>query len=115
VREAQDVFFTAGPIDYLLAGLAALVLGVLAGFLVPRLGFFVIFLAPAAGTLIGRLAFRAARRRHGRWLPHLVGAMVIFGGLLPALPWLLNLQLGGLLWPGLYVFLATGAAYYQVR
>jgi len=33
----------------------------------------------------------------------------------PVLPYLLNLQLGALLWPGLYVFLATGAAFYQVR
>ena len=115
VREAQDVYFTAGPVDYLLAGVVALVLSVIAGLLVPRLGFFVIFLAPAAGTIIGRLAFRAARRRHGRWLPHLVGVMVIVGGLIYALPALLNLSLFALLWPGLYVFLATGAAYYQVR
>lgn len=115
VREAQDVYFTAGPIDYLLAGVVALILSVIAGLLVPRLGFFVIFLAPAAGTIIGRLAFRAGRRRHGRWLPHLVGAMVVIGGLVPVLPYLLNLQLGALLWPGLYVFLATGAAFYQVR
>lgn len=115
VREAQDVYFTATPLDYVLAGVVALILSVIAGLLVPRLGFFVIFLAPAAGAIIGRLAFRAARRRHGRWLPHLVGAMVIVGGLLYALPALLNLSLFGLLWPGLYVFLATGAAYYQVR
>jgi len=115
VREAQDVYFTAGPIDYLLAGVVAAILSVIAGLLVPRLGFFVIFLAPAAGTIIGRLAFRAGRRRHGRWLPHLVGAMVVIGGLVPVLPYLLNLQLGALLWPGLYVFLATGAAFYQVR
>lgn len=115
VREAQDVYFTARPLDYVLAAMVSLILSIIAGLLVPRLGFFVIFLAPAAGTLIGRLAFRAAGRRHGRWLPHLVGAMVVVGGLIYALPALLNLSLLGLLWPGVYVFLATGAAYYQVR
>jgi hypothetical protein len=116
IREAQDVFFTARPVDYALAVVVALVLGLLAGFIVPRLGFFVIFLAPAVGTGIGRLAFRAAGRRHGRWLAQLVAAMVVIGGLLPYLPVLLGgVSLFGLLWPVLYLFLATGAAYYQVR
>lgn len=116
IREAQDVFFTARPLDYVLAAVVALVLGLLAGAIVPRLGFFVIFLAPAVGTGIGRLAFRAAGRRHGRWLAPLVAAMVVIGGLLPFLPALLGgLSLFGLLWPGLYLFLATGSAYYQVR
>ncbi|MDT8307350.1 MAG: hypothetical protein RRC07_15560 [Anaerolineae bacterium] len=116
IREAQDVFFTARPLDYVVAAVVTLILGLLAGSIVPRLGFFVIFLAPAVGTGIGRLAFRAAGRRRGRWLAQLVAAMVVVGGLLPFLPMLLSgISLFGLLWPGLYLFLATGAAYYQVR
>jgi hypothetical protein len=122
IREAQEVFFTAGIVDYAVAGVVSFVLGLIAGFLVPLLGFFVIFIGPAVGTFIGRIAFRAARRRHGRWLPYLVAAMVALGGLLPrALPILLSLLLGGggsllsLLWPMVYVFLATGTAYYQVK
>jgi hypothetical protein len=116
IREAQDVFFSAGPLDYLIAGVVALVLAVIAGLIVPRFGFFVIFIAPFVGTLIGRIAFRAARRRRGRWLPHLVAGMVVVGGLLPFLPFLLGgASLFALLWPGLYLFLATGSAYYQVR
>lgn len=116
IREAQDVFFSAGPLDYLLVGVVALVLAYIGGLIVPRFGFFIIFVAPFVGTLIGRLAFRAARRRRGRWLPHLVAAMVVVGGLLPFLPALLSgASLLGLLWPGLYLFLATGSAYYQVR
>lgn len=125
IREAQDVFFSAGFVDYLIVGVVTLVLAVLAGLIAPRLGFFVIFIGPAAGTLIGRAAFRVARRRHGRYLPHLVAALVAIGGLLPTgLPLLLALTLGGasitsigfgLLWPIVYVFLATGSAYYQVK
>jgi hypothetical protein len=116
IREAQDVFFSAGPLDYLAAGVVALILAVLAGLIVPRFGFFIIFIAPFAGTLIGRVAFRAARRRRGRWLPHLVAGMVVAGGLLPLLPFLLGgASLFALLWPGLYLFLATGSAFYQVR
>lgn len=120
IREREDVFYTANALDYALAGIAALILGLLAGLLVPRLGFFVIFVGPFAGTLIGRVAFRAARRHHGRWLPHLVAAMVVIGALLPILPALIGLVLGQvnlfrLLWPAVYVFMATGAAYYQVK
>ena len=120
IREREDVFYTANVLDYLLAGVAALVLGVLAGLFVPRLGFFVIFVGPFAGTLIGRVAFRAARRHHGRWLPHLVAAMVVFGALLPLFDVLVGMLFGQinifrLLWPAIYVFMATGAAYYQVK
>lgn len=120
IREREDVFYTANALDYALAGIAALILGLLAGWLVPRLGFFVIFVGPFAGTLIGRMAFRAARRHHGRWLPHLVAAMVVIGALLPILPALIALLFGQvnlfrLLWPAVYLFMATGAAYYQVK
>jgi len=125
IREAQDVFFSANALDYVVTGVVTLILALVAGAIAPRLGFFVIFIGPAAGTLIGRLAFRVARRRHGRYLPEVVAAMVALGGLLPtALPVLLGVLLGaaslgslgfGLLWPIVYVFLATGAAYYQVK
>lgn len=121
IREAQDVFFSANVLDYLMTAAVTLVLAVIAGYIALRLGFFVIFIGPAAGTLIGRIAFRVGRRRHGRYLPQLVAGLVAVGGLLPvALP----LLLGGapitavgfrLLWPLIYVFLATGAAYYQVK
>jgi hypothetical protein len=100
-----------------MAAAATLVLAVIAGLIAPRLGFFVIFIGPAAGTLIGRLAFRVARRRHGRYLPQLVAGLVAVGGLLlPALSLLSGGgSLFGLLWPLVYVFLATGAAYYQIK
>lgn len=124
IREAQDVFFSANVLDYLMTAAVTFVLAVLAGYIAPRLGFFVIFIGPAAGTLIGRMAFRVARRRHGRYLPQLVAALVAIGGVLPVGLPLLYALLGGapltavglrLLWPLIYVFLATGAAYYQVK
>jgi uncharacterized membrane protein YeaQ/YmgE (transglycosylase-associated protein family) len=112
-------------VDYLVVAVVTLILGLLAGAIAPRLGFFVIFIGPAAGSIIGRVAFRVGRRRHGRYLAYLVAALVALGGFLPSgLPILLALlfgsasiaQLGlGLLWPAIYVFLATGAAYYQVK
>jgi hypothetical protein len=110
IREREDVFYNATPLDYLVAAVSALIISSLAAFIVPRLGFFVIFLAAIAGSFIGRLVFRLAGRRRGRWLPHLVAAMIVVG----ALPAFL-IYGGGWIWVALYLFLATGAAYYQMK
>ena len=119
IREQEDVYFTATPFNYLLAVLVALPLSLVAGWLATLLGFWSIFLAAFAGTLIGRVAFQAAGRRRGRWLPHLVTACVIIGAVLPALPFLVALLFGHfslqLLFTGIYIVMATGAAYYQMR
>jgi hypothetical protein len=83
------------------------------------LGFFTIFLGAAAGSLIGRVTFRAAGRRRGRWLPLLVGVLVVVGGILPAVPHLLALLLGRftfqIIWTGIYIIAASGSAYYQMK
>ena len=66
-----------------------------------------------------RVAFRAARRRRGRWLPQLASACVVIGGVLPALPFLLAIFFGHfslqLLFTAIYIVLASGATYYQMR
>jgi hypothetical protein len=119
IREQEEVYYSATPIDYLLVALVALPLSLLAGWLATRLGFWSIFLAAFAGTLIGRVAFRVARRRRGRWLPQLASACVVIGGALPALPFLLAIFFGHLslqlLFTGVYIVLASGATYYQMR
>lgn len=121
IREQEEAFFSATPLNYLVAALVAFPLGLLAGMLATRLGFFVIFLAALAGTAIGRIAFRAAGRKRGRWMPHLVSAAVILGGALPAVPYLLALLLGQplgglrLLWIGIYIVVASGSAFYQLK
>lgn len=116
IREHQDIYYTAKPIDYLLVILVTVPLSLLGGWLAMRLGFFTIFLGAGAGTLIGRIAFRVARRRRGRGMPELVAALVVIGGVLQALPLLIFGGFSfGLLWSGVYIFTATGAAYYQMR
>ncbi|MDX1664482.1 MAG: hypothetical protein R3272_11865 [Candidatus Promineifilaceae bacterium] len=125
VRQLEDTMYSAGLLDYLLAGVVAFLLSLVGGWLVPRVGFIfllVFLLAPAAGTLIGRVAFRAARRRRGRWMPHMVAALVVVGSLLPTglpvLGALLFGQLGALtalLWPAIYAALAAVSAFYQLR
>ncbi len=124
VRDAEATFFNATALDYLLAVLVTFPLSIVVGFLADRLGFFVIFLAAAAGTGLGAIAFRLASRRRGRYLPAAVPATVALGGLIGGLlPNLLGLLSGGgfsfnllsLLWPAVYIFIATSAAYYRLR
>lgn len=128
-REAEDTFFNAKPSDYLIAPAVAFPLSLLAGFLVVQLGgsggfflFFIIFaVSGAIGSFIGRLAKRAIGGRRGRYLPHTVAAMVILGALpfllLPLLGALLGGSRGliGLIMPGIYLFVATSAAFYQMK
>jgi hypothetical protein len=128
-REKEDLYFNAKPTDYLVAPAVALPLSLIAGYLVVNFGssfgFFsiiiMIFLGGAIGGFIGRMAKRAIGQRRGRYLPPLVAAMVILGVLIPAIPLLIGIILSGfkailiLLVPGIYLFVATSAAYYQVR
>lgn len=116
IREQEDQFFSASALNYLLVIIVTVPLALIAGWIATFLGFFTIFLGAATGTLLGRIAFRASGRRRGRWMPRLVSAIVIIGGLLPAL---LALLVGGfsfqLIWSGIYIVTASGAAYYQMR
>ena len=119
IREHEDIYFTATALDYVVAALLALPLSLIGGTIATFLGIFSIFLGAAAGSLIGRIAFRAAGRRRGRWMPQLIGAIVIIGGIIPALPSLIFLFSGHfsfqLIWTGIYIVAASGAAYYQMR
>ncbi|MGH2537938.1 MAG: B-box zinc finger protein, partial [Candidatus Promineifilaceae bacterium] len=74
IREQEDVFYTARPLDYALSAAVALPLALLGAFLASAVGFWAIFVAPVVGSVIGRVCFRLAGRRRGRWLPHLVAA-----------------------------------------
>ncbi|HEX6385255.1 MAG TPA: hypothetical protein VF177_11340 [Anaerolineae bacterium] len=127
IREAEAVFFTARPLDYILAVLVALPLSVLAGFLVSLFGrgfFFILimlFVGGAIGGLIAGITSRVVGRRRGRYLPHVVAASVILGALVPALPYVLAVIFGNLaaltrlLIPGIYAFVAASAAFYRMK
>jgi len=140
IRDLQKNYYTITWVDYIIAFMVALPLSILAAYFVGFLGFFVFFVAPVVGTLIGRIVFFAVRRRRGRDLAHLVGGTVVLGAIIvKALPFLLSIfaallmpsaveSAGGasnlafflsggasLLWTGVYAFLAAGAAYYFVK
>ena len=128
-RQAEDAFFNSKPTDYVIAALVSLPISLLAGFLLLNFGgvfgFFyyllIFFISGAAGSFIGRITKRAIGGRRGRYLPGLVVAMMILGMLIPALPLLLAIVAGNagallaLLGPGIYLFVAGGAAYWQMR
>ena len=127
-RQAEDAFYNSRPLDYLIAALVSLPISLLVGFLVLRFlsgGFFffilIFFVGGAVGSFIGRVTKRAIGGRRGRYLPGLVVAMMIVGVVIPALPLLLAIVTGNagallaLLGPGLYLFVAGGAAYWQMR
>lgn len=143
IRDLQKGYYTATFIDYIVAFVVTLPLAILASFVVGFIGFFVFFIAPVIGTLIGRIAFWAVRRRRGRYLSHLVAGTVVLGALVKLMaPTIVTLVIGMLLapeqiealfvsgstwlrlllsgggsfiWTGLYAFLAAGAAYYIVK
>ena len=128
-RQAEDAFYNNKLTDYLVAALVSLPISYAAGFLVVnflgRGGFIffllIFFLSGAVGSFIGGLTKRAIGRRRGRYLPELVVAMVILGLVIAALPILRAVLAGNpgallaLIGPGIYLFVACGAAYWQMR
>lgn len=127
VRQAEDAFFNNKPTDYLIAALVSFPISLLAGWVMVNFQFglffllIIFFVAGAIGSFIGRITKRAIGNRRGRYLPQLVVAMMILGVLIPALPILLGVLLGNvgvltaLIAPVVYLVVASGAAYWQMR
>jgi hypothetical protein len=116
VYEAEEKFFTATTRDYIVGFVVAFILSTIAAFFADVLGFWIIFVAAAVGTLIGTLVFYAVGRRRGRYLPQIVAAMVVAG----AAPSILSSFVFGFgtfnaIWLVVYVVLATSSAYYRMR
>jgi MFS family permease len=86
VREQQDTFFTATPVDYVITGVIALPLAFIAAQIVPRLGFITIFAGPIVGIIISEIVHRATGKRRGRYTWLVALACLIFATVLPLLP-----------------------------
>ncbi len=90
VGQQQAVYFTARPLDYVVAAGVGLVLSVIAGAIMTPLGwFFALFLGPLAGGLIAEAVRWAIGRRRGRYVWLVVSGCVVVGALLAGLPGLL--------------------------
>lgn len=127
IYEQQEAYFNATALHYLIGAMVALPLGAVGGWLAGLLNFWIIFVAAGAGTIMGRIVFRLIGRRRGRWLPHLVAAMLVIGALSTVL-----LQVGltvilsfsqgipffniaDLVWALIFAVVASGSAYYQMK
>jgi len=129
VNQQQQIFETATGYDYTIAAVIAAVLTFLGGLIVPRLGWFVIFLAPIAGGIIAEVIFRVLKGRRGKYLPWVaVGGVVLSGAALCLVPIiilifsLLNPRGGWsfttlitLGWTLGYIALCASTLYYRLR
>jgi hypothetical protein len=120
VRQQQDIFFNAMPIDYAIAALVSLPVGYLAQRFVPQIGFFVILIGPVIGGLVGEVIWRASRKRRGRytWIAALAG--VSLGALVALWPVLSRALAGGgfslgLLWEAVFFAFMAGSVVARLR
>lgn len=127
VNLQQRAFYTGfRPVYYLVAGVVALPLSLVAGFLIPRLGWFAIFLGPVVGGGIAEAARWAIRRKRGEYMWLVVCGSIVVGALPTLFGSLISLTgfgaigaggraylVGGttrLLWSIVYLATATAAA-----
>ena len=131
VNAQQQVFYTDfRPTHYLIAAAVALPLALIAGWLIPSLGWYAIILGPLVGGGIAEAARWAIRRRRGprTWLvvcgcivmgalPGLLLSLLPFAGAAIAWGRASNIAGGlmGLVWNIVYLVTATGAAYARLR
>lgn len=126
VRQQQKVFDTSQPLDYILGGVIAAILGLLGSWLTTLVGFFTILLAPAAGVGIAEAVRWVTKKRRSKKLFRFVSLGIILGGLpliaLNLINLFLRISLGAfnlfsllpLGYQVLYLVLAVPSAYYRL-
>ena len=126
IREKEDIFFNATPIDYIIAPAIGLILSLIAGYLVARFSlrgsFFtyiiMFFVGGIVGRFIGQLSKQAIGRRRGRYLPQIMVLTLFLGTAVWLLPYILVGGFGSLilfLGPGIFLFVAGGALYAYMK
>jgi hypothetical protein len=115
VRGQQKVFETAQTIDYPISFVVAAVLSFLGSLIAPRMGFFVLLLAPLAGTITAEAVRFAIRRRRSERVFLSAAAGALLGSLPQLLDVILQFDLISLIWHGIYTATVTSTVYYQLR
>jgi hypothetical protein len=118
----QKAFDTTQWYDYPLAFFVAGLLSLAGSYITTYLGWFMLFLAPVAGVIIGEAVRLVTRRRRSPLLFKIAVVGVVMGILPVTLIWLVSvffLQAGtggllGLVFQGAYAFLAASSAYYRL-
>lgn len=125
VKEQQDIFFTATPVDYVVSAVIASVLGMIAAVIMPALGFIAIFGGPIAGTIIAEAVFRATGKRRGRYIWMVVIACMIITAclrllMMPEVVYAISFGILGpiaftLIWMGVYLVFSIGIVAARLR
>ena len=111
IRGQQKIFDTAKPRDVILAGILAVVLSMIGSYIASFLGFWTIFIAPAAGMVTAEAIRWVARRRRSRLLFWVAAGGAVVGALPIIISNLLFFNIYGLIWPGIYAFLIASTVY----
>ena len=132
VNVQQRVYYAGfKPSHYLIAAIVALPLSLIAGWLVPQLGWYAILLGPVVGGGIAEAARWAIKRKRGPYtwlvvcgsivvgaLPTLLLSVLSLVGLVAGVSGAARFLVGGfirLLWVAVYLATAVGAAYARLR
>jgi hypothetical protein len=120
-RAQQKVFDSAQNQDYLIGFFTAAILSGIASGLISLagiLGYFgfliVSVAAPSAGAIISNLVRQFTGRRRSSALFRVVIIGIVIGGLPVGLIQIFSLDLFGILFQALYLFLAASTAYYRL-
>lgn len=126
IKTQQKIFDSAKWHDYPLGFFIALGISFVGSLIVPRLGFFVLFLAPLVGMAIAELSRLVTQKRRSKRLFLAIATGALLGGvpslLMRLVPLLVLLSqpesFVGLListvWHGAYVIMVTSTTYYRV-
>jgi len=126
IRSQQKSFETALWYDYLSGLFLTGLLSFLGSWILPRLGFFVLFLAPLAGAGIAEAARFVTRRRRSKRLFRSIVAAALLGSLpialIDAIALILmtpeyGLNFGSLytlIWQAAYTIMVTSTVYYRI-
>ena len=124
VRGQQKIFDTARWWDYPLTVLSAGALAWVGSLIAGWVGFFSIFIAPIAGTIIAEVVRFVVRKRRSRPLPLVAAGAALAGSLLRVIISLVTtllvsggvgIGLLGLIWPLVFAVLVTSTVYYRLK
>lgn len=124
VRGQQKIFETAMWYDYLSAFFIPGMLSFIGSWIVTRIGFFTIFLAPVAGVIIAEAVRLLINKRRSKRLFQVAATAAVLGSLPALITVLLTTLPGlyqgglflvlGLVWQGFYTVTVTTTLYYRL-
>ncbi|PWH11694.1 MAG: hypothetical protein DDG60_16950 [Anaerolineae bacterium] len=120
-RAQQKAFETAEALDYVFGFAAAVVLSLIGSFLISLIGFVGFFglilvslAAPTAGVIIAEVLRFVTRRRRAALLFRVILAGLIVGALPMGLVQIFTLNVFGILFQAIYLFVSAPTAYYRL-